>query len=269
MGYASATIRVPGSAATAKEPALVSTGQVAPRYFETIGSLPVLGREFDRNDKANSQRVAVVNEAFVRAFFPGGTNPLGRALSFDDSKPEGGEPTVIVGVVQNIRHDGLRTEIKPRVYTPAAQPGSVWMLSPTMLVRSGMPAAVVVPLLRRELARLGPQVVVDQPQTLRQHVDDAMFLERILATVSGFFGVLALLLAAIGLYGVVAFGTAQRAGEIGVRIALGAGQGRVIWLVLRDALLLVTAGLAVGLPLSVAALRAIASVIRGLAGRTQ
>ena len=120
-GFMDASIRVPGSDRTAREPADVDMQYVAPRYFETIGSVPVLGREFDRNDTATSRKVAVVDEAFVRAFLPGEAHPLDRTLSFDDSKPEGGAPVFIVGVVRDIRQKGLREKTAPTVYVPAAQ----------------------------------------------------------------------------------------------------------------------------------------------------
>ena len=202
-----------------------------------------------------------MDEASARLFFPGVRDPVGRVLSFDDSKPEGGAPTYIVGVVNNVRHEGLRQPTKPTVYSPATQP--LAMGGPAILVRTQAPAAAVVPALRRELAKLGTAVVLTEPQTIRQHIDESIFQERILATLSGFFGLLALLLAAIGLYGVVAYGTAQRTGEIGVRIALGARRAGVLWMVLKDALLLVSAGLLVGLPASVAAARAVASTLVG------
>jgi predicted permease len=262
MGTASATIRVRGSAATALEPVEVAIASIAPRYFETIGTRLTMGREFDRHDRETSRQVAVVDEAFVHTFFPGVSDPVGRTLSFDDSKPEGGEPVYIVGVVDSLRRDGLRKPAKPTVYSPATQPVAAG--SPAVLVRTQAPPAAVVPALRRELARLGTAVVLTEPRTIRQHIDDSIFQDRILATLSGFFGVLALLLAAIGLYGVVAYGTAQRAGEIGVRIALGAQRAGVLWMVLRDALLLVSAGLLVGLPASVLAARAVVSTLDGM-----
>jgi len=263
MGMASADIRVPGSAATAGEPIEVGISTIAPRYFETIGTRIMAGRDFDRNDTGTSPSVAIVDEAFVRKCFPGVANAVGRILSFDDSKPEGGTPTYIVGVVENIRHEGLHTPTKPTVYSPSTQPAisREWA---TILVRAQMPPSTLVPMLRRELAQMTTAVVLREPQTIRQHIDDTIFQERILATLSGFFGALALLLAAIGLYGVVAYATAQRAGEIGVRIALGAQRAGVLWMVLRDALLLVSAGLIVGLPASVAAARVVASMLEGV-----
>jgi predicted permease len=262
MGTASASIRVPESAATAAGSAEVAIASVAPRYFATIGTRLVAGREFDANDTKTSQSVAIVDEAFARRFFPGVSAPIGRPLSFDDSKPEGGERTYIVGVVQDIRHEGLRQPAKPTVYSPVTQP--VARGGATVLVYAQAPPAAVAQALRREMAKLSEEVVLTEPETIARHIDDSIFQERILASLSGFFGVLALLLAAVGLYGVVAYGTAQRAPEIGVRIALGARRSGVLWMVLRDALLLVSAGLAVGLPLAIAAAQAVRKVLDGV-----
>jgi len=259
MGSSSASIRVPGSERTAAEPVDVDVAQVAPRYFETIGSALVLGREFDRNDAPDGRKVAVVNEAFVKQFLAGETHADSRWLSFDDSRPEGGERTWIVGVVKDIRHDGIQKAPKPAVYVPAGQQRNNGL--PTFLVRTSIPPAKMLQAVYRELSRMGPAAAVWEPETLGQHVDDSIFRERLLATLGGFFGGLALLLAAVGLYGVVAYGTARRAGEIGVRIALGAQRGQVLWMVLRDALTLVTLGLAIGLPVSLAAARTVGSLL--------
>ena len=215
----------------------------------SIGTRLLAGREFDANDTKTSPSVAIVDEAFVRRFFPGVSAPIGRALSFDDSKPEGGERTSIIGVVPDIRHEGLREPAKPTVYSPVAQPQA--MGGRSVLVYAEAPPAAVAQMLRREMAKLSGEVVLTEPETILRHIDDSIFQERILATLSGFFGLLALLLAAIGLYGVVSYGTARRAREIGVRIALGARRSGVLWMVLRDALMLVSAGLVVGLPLAI------------------
>jgi predicted lysophospholipase L1 biosynthesis ABC-type transport system permease subunit len=162
-------------------------------------------------------------------------------------------------VVGDIRHHGLRTKIAPTVYVPFVQKDPTW--PPTILVRSQLPERALMAAIYGELSRLGPAAAVWAPETLARHVDDSIFRERLLATLAGFFGGLALLLAAVGLYGVVAYGTARRAGEIGVRLALGAPNGQVLWMVLRDALTLVALGLAAGLPASLAAARAVGSLL--------
>jgi putative ABC transport system permease protein len=261
-GSWSESIRVPGSARTAKQGAVIDAQAIGPAYFETIGIQPLRGREFSQGDFRSTRKIAVVNEAFVREFLPGIPDPLGRVLSFDDSKAEGGDPIYIVGVVRNILHDGLTTPAKPTVYVPFHE-GDV-SYGPALLVRGRLASAALLPAIRRELNRLAPEVALVEPRTLRERVDDSIFIERMIATLSGFFGGLALLLAAIGIYGVMAYGVARRTAEIGLRIALGAAPARIEWMVLRDGVLLIVLGVAIGLPLSLAASRISASILYGV-----
>ena len=255
MGTSSASIRVPGSEKTASEPAEVAVHHVSFRYFETLGAKPLLGRDFQPSDPAG--KAAIVNQEFVRQFLPGERQSIGRRLSFEVSKPEGGDPVFIVGVVRNIPHQGFREKIEPVVY---------WLRDDGdfALVRASVPPAVMLPALRKELARLGPQPAGVEPDIVRQRIDDSIFQDRLLAALSGFFGALALLLAAVGVYGVVAYRTLQRAPEIGLRIALGAERGPLLWLVLRDSLALAAFGLALGLPAAFAAARAARSLVFGV-----
>src|SRR5204863_4955171 len=139
------------------------------------------------------------NEAFVRELLAGEKHPDARTLSFDDSKPEGGEPTYIVGVVRDIHHAGIQKPAKPTVYVPIDQAKNRGM--PTMLMRTQAPPATLMPLLNRQFARLGPSIVLRDFRTLSQQVDDSIFEQRMLAALGGFFGTLALVLAAVGLYG--------------------------------------------------------------------
>jgi len=261
-GSSSSSIRVPGSERTATEAADIDLAYVAPRYFETIGAA-LKGRDFDRTDTANAPQVAVVNEAFVREFLPGEAHPESRWLSFDDSKPEGGERTSIVGVVRDIRQNGIQEKVAPRVYVPVAQHHDLtW--PPDILVRTVSPPAAVQAAVRRELPHIGSGIAVTDLATIRQRIDNSIFETRLLATLGGFFGVLALLLAAVGLYGVMSYGMAKRAGEIGIRMALGARRADVVGMVLGDALLLVAAGLILGFPLAWAAARAVHSLLFGI-----
>jgi len=252
-GSSSGTVRVPGSEATAHEPAWVSMQSVAPRFFDVIGSTPLLGREFTPSDTAASPKVAIVNQAFVRAFLPGEPHPLNRVLSFDEKTF-----IPIVGVVRDIPYQGLREKIVPAVYVPVAQ-------SPTffgsVLVRTALPRESLAPAIRKETEKLGPEIAVSDPRTIRQRIDDTIFQDRLVATVGGFFGVVALLLAAVGLYGVMAYSAARRAREIGIRIAMGARRGAVLWMVLRGSLLLVVGGLAIGVPVSMVAAQKVAPVL--------
>ncbi|MGB9455015.1 MAG: ABC transporter permease [Bryobacteraceae bacterium] len=261
-GSSSDSIRVPGSDRTATEAVDVDLVRVAPRYFETIGA-ELKGRDFDRNDTATAPKVAVVNEAFVREFLPGEAHPETRWLSFDDSKPEGGERTSIVGIVHDIRQNGIQEIIVPRVYVPLAQLHDL-SFPPDVLVRSALPDAAVFDIVARELKGTLRGTWFADWGTVRQRIDDSIFEQRLLATLGGFFGALALLLAAVGLYGVMSYGMAKRAGEIGIRMALGARRTDVVGMVLGDALLLVAAGLVLGFPLAWAAARAVHSLLFGI-----
>jgi len=261
-GDASASIRVPGSDRTAREGVEISAQYIGPAYFATLGIRPLRGREFDRGDLRSMRKSAVVNEAFVREFLPGTQDPVGRILSFDDSKAEGGEPTYIVGLVRDILHDGLKTSVKSTVYVPLRE--RPFILDPTLLVRTPFPPASLLPAIRREIGQIDPEVALVEPRTLRERVDDSIFVERMIATLSGFFGALALLLAAIGIYGVMAYAVARRTAEIGLRIALGAIPARIAWMVLRDGLVPISLGVAIGLPLSLAAGRISESLLYGV-----
>jgi len=254
-GFSKATIRIPGSEITATAPAWVSIQNVAPRYFEALGAAPIAGREFDRGDTPQSRKVALVNEAFVRKMLAGDRHPLERIL--DDPL----NPTFIVGVVPDVAHGGVRQPAVPTVYLPAARMAKWWG---TILVRSALPREETARAIRAEVERLGPDVTGGDPKTIAQRVDDSIYQDRLLATVAGFFGGLALLLAAVGLYGVVAYGMAQRAREIGIRIALGARRGKVLWMMLGDPLLLVAAGLAIGLPAALVAAGTVEKVLFGV-----
>ena len=258
-GYSQSSINVPGSETAAREPAWVNLQVIDPDYFSVLGSTMLYGRGFDRTDAEKSRKVAIVNEAFLRKFLPGETHPLEHPLSFDGRNPT--DYTYIVGVVHDIAHLGLREPVPPTVYRPISQ---VSYNFGNVVLASALPPKSLADAIRREVAAMGPQVTSYDVETIRQRIDDSIFQDRLLATVGGFFGILALLLAAVGLYGVVAFGTARRAGEIGIRIALGAQRPAVLWMVLRDALLLVCAGLVVGLPAGFVAARSVASILYGI-----
>jgi len=263
-GSWSAGIRVPGSARTAREGVEVDIQGVGPAYFRTIGTRLVTGREFDQGDMRATRKIAVVNEAFLREFFPGLRDPTGRILSFDDAKPEGGDPTYIVGLAPDILHEGLKTAAKATVYLPLGHDVTETEFDPTLLVQSQLPSRTLFPEIRRVLSQIDPEVALTDPRTLSERVDDSIFAERAVAALSEFFGGLALLLAAIGIYGVMAYGVARRTAEIGLRIALGAAPARIAWLVLGDGLLLIAIGLSIGLPLSLAAGRVSASLLYGI-----
>jgi ABC-type antimicrobial peptide transport system permease subunit len=200
--------------------------------------------------------VAIVNEAFIRQYLPDERSALDRFLTAGRQ-----QPMRIVGIVRDIGHDGLRSKPVPTVYIPTPQYQAGW--EPTIVARATGNAQSLIAAIRAEVSRIG--LLVDgEVKPVGQRIDESVFEDRLLATIGGFFGLLALALAAVGLYGVVAYGTARRAREIGIRIALGARRGEVVWLVLRDALVLVAAGLALGLPASYAAARQVAALLFGV-----
>jgi len=202
--------------------------------------------------------VAVVNQAFLRAFLPGESDPLHRTIDMSEGKPD---PVAIVGVVRDIPHQGLRGKMAPTVYLPFTQNAAAFG---AVLIASRRSREDLAPAIRREIARMGPEASGSEPKTIGQRIDDSIFQDRMVATVGGFFGALALLLAAVGLYGVVAYSAARRAREIGIRIALGARRGAVLWMVLRDGLLLVAVGLGVGIPLAHVAAARVAPILFGI-----
>jgi predicted permease len=253
-GFSSASVKVRGSEAATKDLPWVSLQLVEPAYFETLGAAPLAGREFGRSDVAGSHAVALVNQAFVRQFLDGGA-ALGRVIEMQP-------PVEIIGVVPDIAHLGLREKVASTLYLPLQQKPSDW--EPTIMIRAALPPGALASAMRRELAHISPEITASEPRTVRQRIDDSIFQDRLLATLSGFFGVIALALAAIGLYGVVAYGTARRSREIGIRVALGARRQALVWMVLRGALALVALGLAIGLPLSWAVAKQVGSVLFGV-----
>ena len=263
-GFWNTTFRVPGQGVTGGGPLSVDLQSVAPRFFETIGSQPLRGREFDERDSAAAPSVAIVNEAFGRAYL-GGADPVGRVLSLDNVYPRAGEATHIVGVVRDITHRDLRQAPVPTVYLPPSQingpPISL------LLIRADLAPRSLIPVLRRELAVLDPSIAITEVASIQQQIDDSIYLDRLLATVSGFFATLSLLLAAVGLYGVMAYAVTQRTGEIGIRVALGAQQRNVLWMVLREGLVLVAGGILVGVPVALVSARIAASLLFGIQAR--
>jgi ABC-type antimicrobial peptide transport system permease subunit len=185
---------------------------------------------------------------------PGEANPLGRSFFQMGSA----HPTRIIGVARDLAHKGLREKPVPVVYRPIGRDEGYCILI------ASSHAEALLPELRREVASFASYGHVAEPQTLESQIDESIYQDRLLATVSGFFGALALLLAAVGLYGVVAYGAAQRSHEIGVRLALGAEPRDVLWMVLRGALWLVAMGLAIGLPAAFVAARAAGAIVFGV-----
>jgi predicted permease len=234
---------------------------VSPEYFETMGIPVIQGRSLTREDTASSQRVALVNETFVRRYLSG-ANPIGQTLR---TSPEPDYPATvyeIVGVIPDTKYNDLRGQTPPMTFAPASQfPGQgPWTV---VMIHSNLAAAAIAVAAKRVIAEKHPDVVT-QFADFQKEIRDGLVVERLMATLSGFFGLLAVLLAVVGLYGVISYIVAMRRNEIGIRMALGASRGDVIGIIVRQTLVLLTLGVGVGIVLALAAVRSASSLLFGL-----
>jgi predicted permease len=234
---------------------------VSPDYFQTMGIPVTRGRGFNRNDSAASERVAVVNQAFVRLFL-GGANPLGRTLR---TSPEPSYPATvyeIVGVIPDTKYNDIRGDMPPMALAPASQCPNQGPWASMMIHTNGAQAAVIAAVKHR-IAEKHPDVIMEFGDFQKQ-IRDGLLQERLMAMLSGFFGVLAAVLAMVGLYGVISYIVARRRNEIGIRLALGAERGQVVGMVMREAGKLLVIGVVVGTALSLIAGRSAGSLLFGL-----
>jgi predicted permease len=239
----------------------VAWNAMSPGYFSTVGTPLLMGRDFDKRDTAAASGVVIVNESLARQALPG-QNPIGHRL-------DGAE---IIGVVKDSHYGGAREQPRPVLYRSLFQgqggtdPGQ-WVgmgaVSFELRYRSG---AGLVDEVRQAVASVDCNVPIFHVKTLRAQTEDSFLRERLLATFSNFFGGLALLLACLGLYGLMAYAVARRTAEIGIRMALGARRRGIIWLIVRETLWLVSAGAVVGIPLAVWLSRYAKTLLFGIAG---
>jgi predicted permease len=237
---------------------------VSPGFFATLGTPILAGRDFSTNDSRTAPKVAIVNEILANTLFPG-ANPIGKTFR---TVPEPNYPEAeyeVVGLVKNTRYFTLQSSEPPMAYGPASQfPPAV--VGTMLFIRSSAPLPAVEAAVRRRIAAWRPGTGM-QFQGFQQRISDSLMRERLLAALSGFFGVLAALLASIGLYGVLAYQTVRRRSEIGIRLALGATRGQIMQLVLKEAALLVFFGLVAGIFGSLAMAQAAASLLFGISAR--
>ena len=233
---------------------------VSPGYFETMGIQVLAGRKFSNRDDATAPRVAMVNGSFVRRYFGNGL-ALGRHIGIG-SDP--GTPTdiEIVGVANDSHYDSLRSEIVPEVYLCSLQqptPNAQFIYVRT----EGSPDGVLKEI-RAAVQELGPGLPIFNVKTIERQIDESLVTERMVATLSIVFGMLATVLAVVGLYGVTAYAVTRRWREIGIRMALGAGRGDVIALVIREVIVFVIAGALTGLLCSTVLSRIVRTQLYGI-----
>jgi predicted permease len=254
------TVRIDGFKGPNDDGSLnVAYDRVGPGYFESVGIPLLQGRGINGQDRTGAPLVVVVNEALVKTYFHG-QSPLGKHIVA--TGPPAEVPYEIVGVTHDVRDHGLRGPVPPRAYLAlmqADEPASAFNVE----IRTSTPATLVQPV-RQAVRDYDPDMPVYGVQPVRDMIDDSISHERMIAKLSAVFGLLALLLASIGLYGVISYTIARRTNEIGIRMALGAGRREVLWMVLRETLLLALAGIAIGVPAALAAARLVASRLFGL-----
>ena len=231
----------------------------SPGFFQTLKIPVLLGRDFTDRDVAGAPKVGIVNQKFVKRYF-GDANPLGRHIGMGID-PGTKTDIQIVGVVGDTKYENMRDEIPYELYVPAAQSGPN---GGTVYVRAPGDPTSMFNTLRAAVRGVDAGVPMYDMRTLDHQMEISLLTERLLATLSSVFGCLATLLAALGLYGVMAFMVARRTREIGIRMALGAGQGSVVWMVLRETLTLAGIGVAIGLVGAYAVTRLIQTQLFGV-----
>jgi predicted permease len=232
---------------------------LSPAYFKTM-QIPVLeGRDFNDADVKKDPKIAIVNKRFATHFF-GDKSAVGRHLG----QRGGANPTLdieIIGVVDDSLYEGPREGVRRQVFIPAWGAGSG-----TIYVRTTLGSAAAFALIRRELQALDRSLPVFETKTVQAQLDETLLTDRLVALLSAGFGMLATLLASIGLYGVMAFVVARRRKELGIRLALGAQRAAILWSVMREVLILLSIGLVVGIPTGLGLGRFVSAQLYGIQG---
>jgi predicted permease len=256
------SINVPSYTPQPDEDVVVEDVLAGPKYAETLGIPLLRGRDLSIRDTVSAPRVALVNEAFANRYFKD-QNPVGRNFTFDD-ETDNGKMLEIIGVVGDVKTEDAREKQEPAVYRPILQIADEAAYSVNIQIRTAGDPSSFTNSVRQTINGLDDKIPIFGVTTLEEQVHGTLKQDRLIAQLVSFFGALALILACIGLYGVMAHGVARRTNEIGIRMALGARGGNIAWMILRETLLLVVIGLAIGIPVAVFAARFISSQLFGL-----
>jgi predicted permease len=256
------SFQLPGYTPQPDEDLVVEDVLVGPKYAETLG-IPVLrGRDLGIRDTVSAPRVALVNEAFANRYFKD-QNPVGRTFTFDD-ETDNGKMLEIVGVLGDVKTEDAREKQEPAVYRPILQIADEAAYSANIQIRTAGDPNSFAQAVRQTINGIDDKIPIFGVRTLEEQVNDTLKQDRLIAQLVSFFGALALILACIGLYGVMAHGVARRTSEIGIRMALGARGGNIAWMILRETLTLVVLGLVIGVPTALLAAKFISSQLFGL-----
>jgi predicted permease len=254
----SATLKIQGYAPAPDEHLTARFNAVSPDYFETVGMTLAAGRSLEEGDSVDAPQVAVINETMARLYFPGG-DAVGRMIEIVERGR--GKPIEVVGIVRDAKYNDLRTDAKAMFYMSLQQ---LPRRLNTLEVRTSESMGALSVPVRNALLDVTRDIMIRRVITLSTQVDQTLAAEHLLTTLCTFFGALALLLASVGLYGVLSYGVAKRTQEIGIRMALGASGRRVKWLVLRQSISAVALGIGLGLLLAVACGRLISKFLYGM-----
>jgi putative ABC transport system permease protein len=235
--------------------------RISPDYFKTLEIRLLAGRDFGDGDTPAAPKVAIVNESYARRYL-GGVSSLGKTFRIEVGPGAPDHTYEIVGLAHDTKYADLRAEFNPIIYLPASQeerPGA----SAQILLRSNLPIASLTAATRQALGAASPDIAFHF-HVFKTQLRESLLLERLMAALSGFFGALAALIGAVGLYGVLSRAVAQRTREIGIRQALGAKRGDIVKMIMREAIILLLAGLAVGTALALAAAKTASAMLYGL-----
>jgi len=252
-------VSVIGRTPTPEDDMMVTHNVAGPGYFATMGIPILLGRVFGPQDTAASPKVAVINETFARWYLPGGS-PIGRHFGLGGD-PKHSNDIEVVGVVKDAKYESLRERAIPAAYYPYNQ--HIQYFYDFEVRYTGKPEVMIAEV-RQAIGQVDRSLPVAYGGTMVEQVDGSTAGQSLVARLSTFFGLLAAFLACIGIYGLMSYAVTRRTNEIGIRMALGAKRSGVLWMVMRESLLLVIAGVAIGIPAALAAGRLVSSVLYGL-----
>jgi predicted permease len=247
-----------------EDDSLVYFNRISPGYFPTMQTPLLIGRDFSERDNLAAPKVMIISESTARAFFGSG-NPIGKTINIDKPHLQHGNKLdryVVIGIVKDIKYANIDEAPHKTGYVPLAQDAEP---EPEIQfeIRSEFPLGALTPAVQAAIAKVSPQISLAF-RSFDTQVSESLLQQRLVALLSSFFGLLALLLAMVGLYGLTAYRVARRRGEIGIRIALGAQRGSVVWLVLREVVFTLALGTAIGVVISLFAGRLVTKLLYGL-----